>query len=79
MIDRDEETYCLTLRAVRPWTADVLYEAKTLTGEPIYRWVDRMVAYYVEHHPSMLEMRLEEVRLLAAEYGANDGTALIQS
>jgi hypothetical protein len=33
-----------------------------------------MVAYYVQHHPSMLEKRLEEVRLLAEEYGANDGT-----
>ena len=43
MIDRDEETYCLTLRAVRPWTADVLYEAKTLTGEPIYRWAPTTV------------------------------------
>jgi hypothetical protein len=74
MAKRDEETYCMNLRGISCWTADVLYELKTLTDEPLYEWVNRMVAYYVQHHPSMLEKRLEEVRLLAAEYGANDGT-----
>jgi hypothetical protein len=34
-----------------------------------------MVVYYVENHPSLLQMRLEEVRRLVEEYGAKDGTS----
>ena len=71
MFERDEETYCMTLRGLRYETADVLYELKTLTGLPLYQLVDRIVAYYVQHHPSMLQQRLEAVGLLAAEYGAD--------
>jgi hypothetical protein len=38
---------------------------------PLYQLVDRIVAYYVQHHPSMLQRRREAVGLLAAEYGAD--------
>lgn len=69
MFDKDYETYCMTLRGLRCETADALYELKTLRGLPLYQLVDEIVAYYVQHHPSMLQQRLEEVRLLAAEYG----------
>jgi len=71
MFEKDDETYCMTLRSLRCETADVLYELKTLTGLPLYQLVDRIVAYYVQHHPSMLQQRLEAVRLLAAEYSAD--------
>ena len=74
MFESDEETYCMTLRGIRGSTADVLYELKTLTGSPLYKLVDGIVAYYVEHHPSMLQQRLEAVGLLAAEFGADTGT-----
>jgi hypothetical protein len=69
MFEKDYETYCMTLRGLRCETADVLYGLKTLRGLPLYQLVDEIVAYYVQHHPSMLQQRLEEVRLLAAEYG----------
>jgi hypothetical protein len=71
MFEKDNETYCMTLRGLKCQTADVLYELKTLTGRPLYQLVDWIVAYYVQHHPSLLEKRLEEVRLLAVEYGAD--------
>ena len=73
MAKKDEETYCMNLRGISCWAADVLYNLKNQTDEPLYEWVNRMVAYYVQYHPSMLEERLEEGRLLVAEYGANDG------
>jgi hypothetical protein len=75
MIERDEETYSLTLRSVRWQTIDALYEAKAQTGKPICRLVDEIVTDWVEKHPSMLQMRLEEVRRLAEEFGAKDGTS----
>lgn len=74
MIEKDEETYCMNLRGIRCWIADVLYDLKALTDEPLYEWVNRIVAYYVQHHPRMREWRLEEGRLLAEEYGAKDCT-----
>ena len=74
MSKNDEDTCSLTLRRIRRRTSAVLYELKMLTGLTIYELINRMVMYYVENHPSMIQRRLEEVRLLAAEYGANDGT-----
>ena len=74
MAKTNEESYCMNLRGISYWAADVLYNLKTQTDEPLYEWVNRIVAYYVQYHPSMLEERQEEARLLAAEYGANDGT-----
>jgi len=75
MVKRNKDTRSLNLRSVRRKTAAALYEAKALTGKPICHLVDLMVVYWIENHPSMLQMRLEEVRLLAEEYGANDGTS----
>jgi hypothetical protein len=73
MTDRDEETYSLTLRRVRRRTIDALYELKALKGQPICRLVDEIVTEYVENDPSMLQLRQEEVRRLAEEFGAKDG------
>ena len=73
-MSKNEDTCSLTLRCIWRRTSAVLYELKMLTGLPIYELINRIVTYYVENHPSMLQRRLEEVRLLAAEYGANDGT-----
>jgi hypothetical protein len=74
MIKRDEETYSLTLRSVRRPTIEALYELKALRGVPICRLVDEIVRDWVEKHPSMLQMRQEEVRRLAEEFGTKDGT-----
>ena len=71
MFEEDDETYCMTLRGLRCETTDVLYELKALTGLPLYQLVDLIVAYYFQHHPDMLQQRLEAVRLLAAEYSAD--------
>jgi hypothetical protein len=71
MFEKDDETYCMTLRGLRCETADVLYELKTLTGLPLYQLVDLIVAHYFQHHPSMFQQRLEAVGLLAAEYGVD--------
>jgi|HubBroStandDraft_6_1064221.scaffolds.fasta_scaffold167841_2 hypothetical protein len=65
-----EDTGSLTLRSVRRRTVDALYEAKALTGKPICRLVDEIVTDWVEKHPMMLEVRQEEVRRLAEEFGA---------
>ena len=46
-----------------------------LTKLPIYELINRAVMYYVENHPSMLEMRVGEVQRLVDEYGAKDGTS----
>jgi hypothetical protein len=73
MTDRDEETCSLTLRSVRWQTIDALYELKALKDKPICRLVDEIVTDYFEKDPSMLEMRQEEVRRLAEEFGAKDG------
>jgi hypothetical protein len=73
MIERDEETYSLTLRSVRRPTIDALYELKALKGKPICRLIDEIVTDYFEKDPSMLEMRQDEVRRLAEEFGAKDG------
>ena len=73
MTYRDEETYSLTLRSVRRPTIDALYELKALKGQPICRLVDEIVTKYVENDPSMLQLRQEEVRRLAEEFGAKDG------
>jgi hypothetical protein len=73
--EREEETRSLTLRRIWWWTSAVLYELKMLTGLPIYELINRIVVYYVEKHPSLLQMRLEEVRRLVEEYGAKDGTS----
>ncbi|MFI5001529.1 MAG: hypothetical protein ACHQK9_16750, partial [Reyranellales bacterium] len=69
-----ENTCSLTLRRVRRQTIDALYELKALTGLPICRLVDDIVTDWVEKHPIMFQMRLEEVRRLAEEFGANDDT-----
>ena len=73
MIERDEETYSLTLRSVHGTTIDALYELKALKGKPLCRLVDEIVTDYFEKDPSMLEMRQEEVRRLAEEFSAKDG------
>jgi hypothetical protein len=75
MSKNDEDTCSLTLRRIRRRTSAVLYELKILTGLTIYELINRIVVYYVENHPSMLQMRLEEVRRLVGEYGAKDGTS----
>ena len=75
MSRNDEDTCSLTLRRVWRRTSAILYELKMLTGLTIYELINRMVMYYVENHPSMLKMRLEEVRRLVEEYGAKDGTS----
>jgi hypothetical protein len=75
MTYRDEETCRLSLRGIWRWISAVLYELKMLTGLPIYELINRAVLYYVESHPSLLQMRLEEVRRLVEEYGAKDGTS----
>ena len=74
MTQSDEESYCMNLRGISGWAADKLYNLKAQSAEPLYEWVNRMVAYYVEYHPSMLEERLEEAQLLTAEYGDSDET-----
>jgi hypothetical protein len=73
MTYRDEETYSLTLRSVRRRTIDALYELKALKGQPICRLVDDILTNYFENDPSMLQLRQEEVRRLAEEFGAKDG------
>jgi hypothetical protein len=73
MTYRDEETYSLTLRSVRRPTIDALYELKALKGQPICRLVDEILTDYFENDPSMLQLRQEEVRRLAEEFGAKDG------
>jgi hypothetical protein len=75
MSKNDEDTCSLTLRRIWRRTSAVLYELKMLTGLPIYELINRVVVYYVENHPSLLQMRLEEVRRLVEEYGAKDGTS----
>ena len=60
MIERDEETYSLTLRSVRRATIDALYERKALTGKPVCRLADEIITAYFEN----------EVRRLAEEFGA---------
>lgn len=75
MNERDDETCSLTLRRIWRRTSAVLYELKMLTGLTIYELINRIVVYYVENHPSMLQMRLEEVQRLVEEYGAKDGTS----
>jgi hypothetical protein len=74
-MSKNEDTCSLTLRRIWRRTSAVLYELKTLTRLPIYELINRIVVYYVENHPSMLQMRLEEVRRLVEEYGAKDGTS----
>jgi hypothetical protein len=69
MIERDEETYSLTLRSVRRPTIDALYELKALKDKPICRLIDEIVTDYFEKDPSLLAMRQEEVRRLAEEFG----------
>ena len=64
-------TRCVTLRRLTDWAADIWYEGKNLSGEPLYVWADRMTVFYVKHHPELLEKRLEMVRKLAAEYSAD--------
>ena len=73
MTYRDEETYSLTLRSVRRRTIDALYELKALKGQPICRLVDDILTNCFENDPSMLQLRQEEVRRLAEEFGAKDG------
>jgi hypothetical protein len=73
MTYRDEETYSLTLRRVRRPTIDALYELKALKGQPICRLVDDILTNCFENDPSMLQLRQEEVRRLAEEFGAKDG------
>ena len=75
MTYRDEETCRLSLRGILRRISAVLYELKMWTGLPIYELINRAVLYYVESHPSLLQMRLEEVRRLVEEYGAKDGTS----
>jgi len=75
MTYRDEDTCSLTLRRIWRRTSAVLYELKMLTKLPIYELINRAVMYYVENHPSMLEMRVGEVQRLVDEYGAKDGTS----
>jgi hypothetical protein len=55
--------------------AAIMQELKMSTGLPIYELINRMVMYYIENHPIMLQMRQEEVRRLVEEYGAKDGTS----
>jgi hypothetical protein len=74
-MSKNEDTCSLTLRRIWRRTSAVLYELKMLTRLPIYELINRIVVYYVENHPSMLQMRLEEVRRLIEEYGAKDGTS----
>ena len=64
-MSKNEGTCSLTLRRVWRRTSAVLYELKMLTGLPIYELINQMVVFYVENHPSMLQLRLEEVRRLA--------------
>jgi len=70
MVKRNKDTRSLNLRSVRRKTVAVLYEAKAQTGKPICHLVDLMVVHWVEKHPSMLQMRQEEVRRLVEEFGA---------
>ena len=72
-MSKNEDTCSLTLRSIWRQTSAVLYELKRLTRLPIYELINQIVAYYVENHPSMLQMRLEEVRRLVEEYGGKDG------
>jgi hypothetical protein len=74
-MSKNEDICSLTLRRIWRRTSAVLYELKMLTRLPIYELINRIVVYYVENHPSMLQMRLEEVRRLIEEYGAKDGTS----
>ena len=74
MIYGDEDTCRLSLRGIWRRISAILYELKILTGLPIYELINRIVVYYVEHHPSLLQIRLEEVRRLVEEYVAKDGT-----
>ena len=66
------ETCKLTLRSVRRSTIEALCKYKTLTGKPIYQLVDEIVTDYVENHPSMLQLRQEQVRRLVQEFSAQD-------
>ena len=65
-----DDTDRLTLRRVRRRTIDALYELKARTGLPIYLLVDLIVADWVDKHPRMLQVRLQEVRRLVEEFGA---------
>ncbi len=69
MFEKEDETYCMTLRGLRFETANALYELKTLTGLPLYQLVDQIVTYYVLNHPSMLQQALEALGRSAEEYG----------
>ena len=72
MVKRNKDTRSLNLRSLPRKTVDDLYEAKALTGKPICHLVHLIVVDWVEKHPSMLQMRQEEVRRLTQEYGAKD-------
>ena len=74
-MSKNGDTCSLTLRRIWRRTSAILYELKMMTRLPIYELINRIVVYYVENHPSMLEMRLEEVRRLVEEYSAKDGTS----
>jgi hypothetical protein len=64
-----DNTGRLTLRRVHRRTIEALYELKARTGLPIYLLVDLIVGDWVDKHPRMLQMRLEEVRRLVEEFG----------
>jgi hypothetical protein len=70
MIERDEETCSVNMRTFRRKTRDALRERKALTGKPVCRLADEIIAAYFENDTSTLEMRVEEVRRLAEEFGA---------
>ena len=70
MTYRDKETYSLTLRSVRRPTIVALYELKALKGQPICRLVDEIVMEHFKNDPSILQLRQDEVRRLAEEFGA---------
>ena len=70
MIEREEETCSVNLRTFRVKTKKALNERKALTGKPLCRLADEIIAAHFENDPSTLEMRLEEVRRLAEEFGA---------
>ena len=70
MIEREEETCSVNMRTFRRKTRNALYERRALTGKPVCRLADEIIAAYFENDPSTLELRLEEVRRLAEEFSA---------
>jgi len=56
MIEKEEETYSLTLRRVRQRTIDALYERKALTGKPICRLVDEIITAHFEVRRFVVEL-----------------------